>query len=772
METIINVSPPISPTFRFSFGPFIDYLRAQQEATPTGDMHGLYGYIIDQFEQIPLHNESLPNLIQPSRLAELFQLASITVLPLSSLNQGVPYAFGLPMPLTILHQSTAFAQLLEQIPDLLSEVHTQVCEEDKIRFMYSLVLKKCYGIESIKNPTFSFHFQKEINGLTKHLRININNLFVKPHYNGLFPALQPEWVDFVNGTGQRPAGQHELPMQEFTFEGFSFFMIEDVTESKTIEQLQDVFAHLQSDTEGEIYHRFETALRNLCGQPDLQISITPLPKVNDHFVHHPDLRKRSVFLRHSDADFDGSKDSLGKIAKKIIQHPTPFLFPNLEGMPQPEREAFQQKGIRSFLIYPITTVNEMLGILEMGSPQPDALNEVILTRIERILPLIQELLRYQLNQFNDTLEQFVKKKFTSLQPSVKWKFYEVAWQHILSGNKELGGNEAAQVRFPQVYPFYGAIDIRNSSVERNKALRLDLTNQLTAVNELIQATVSPPEPAWAERIMALSHQWQQQLTIRMKPEDEQSIARFLVQEVNPYFRHLYPNQVELQDALEHYFNQTDPQTGQFGQASKAYERSLDWINATVSDYFNQEEKRLQALYPHYFERYRTDGMEYTIYVGQSIAPDAHFELDFRRRMSDWQLTSMVEMAQLTHRLLPLLPLPLQTTQLILAHSHSVDIGFRQDEHRFDVEGSYSIRYEVLKKRIDKAFIEGTQERLTQPDSVAIVYTHTAELTDYLPVINSLQEQGKLRADIEYLDLEPLQGVASLKALRVYINYAA
>jgi hypothetical protein len=36
-----------------------------------------------------------------------------------------------------------------------------------------------------------------------------------------------------------------------------------------------------------------------------------------------------------------------------------------------------------------------------------------------------------------------------------------------------------------------------------------------------------------------------------------------------------------------------------------------------------------------------------------------------------------------------------------------------DEKRFDVDGTYNARYEVVKKRIDKANIKGTKERITQ-----------------------------------------------------------
>ncbi|MGA0560193.1 hypothetical protein ACO2Q8_26255 [Larkinella sp. VNQ87] len=209
----------------------------------------------------------------------------------------------------------------------------------------------------------------------------------------------------------------------------------------------------------------------------------------------------------------------------------------------------------------------------------------------------------------------------------------------------------------------------------------------------------------------------------------------------------------------------------FNQSLLAYERSVEWVNTAVNEFIEQEEKRLQTIYPHYFERYRTDGTEYTIYVGQSISPHKPFEPDYLRRFYGWQLKAMVEMARLTRQLLPALPVPLQTTQLLLAHAHPVDISFRQDEHRFDVEGSYSIRYEVLKKRIDKALIAGTQERLTQPDTLVLVYANSREVADYLPFITKLQKEGHVKPEIEYLDLEPLQGVTYLKALRLHLNYS-
>ncbi|MEO6329960.1 MAG: hypothetical protein ABIO55_13570 [Ginsengibacter sp.] len=186
-------------------------------------------------------------------------------------------------------------------------------------------------------------------------------------------------------------------------------------------------------------------------------------------------------------------------------------------------------------------------------------------------------------------------------------------------------------------------------------------------------------------------------------------------------------------------------------------------------YLEDQEEVLQQSYPHYFEKYRTDGVEYNIYIGQSMAPHHPFSQIYLKNIRLWQLQSMAEMARITHRLLPRFKLPLETTQLILIHNQLISISFRKDERRFDVEGSYNIRYEVMKKRIDKALIKDTRERLTQPGKIAMVYINQKEAEEYQEYIFFLQSKELLQPGIEMYHLEELQGVTGLKALRVNVN---
>ena len=90
-------------------------------------------------------------------------------------------------------------------------------------------------------------------------------------------------------------------------------------------------------------------------------------------------------------------------------------------------------------------------------------------------------------------------------------------------------------------------------------------------------------------------------------------------------------------------------------------------------------------------------------------------------------------------------------------------------YSWDVDGAYNIRYEIIKKRIDKAHIKGTEERLTVPEKISIVYSQDKDAEEYMKYIKYLQSKGFL-GKVEKLELEDLQGVSGLKALRAEVLY--
>ena len=98
------------------------------------------------------------------------------------------------------------------------------------------------------------------------------------------------------------------------------------------------------------------------------------------------------------------------------------------------------------------------------------------------------------------------------------------------------------------------------------------------------------------------------------------------------------------------------------------------------------------------------------------------------------------------------------------------IQFKMEEKKFGVEGAYNIRYEIIKKRIDKALVKETNERLTLPGKIAIVYSQDKEANEYINYLKYLQSINYIGPDIEWLTLKDMPGVNGMKALRVDVIY--
>ena len=84
--------------------------------------------------------------------------------------------------------------------------------------------------------------------------------------------------------------------------------------------------------------------------------------------------------------------------------------------------------------------------------------------------------------------------------------------------------------------------------------------------------------------------------------------------------------------------------------AKNYEQSVSRINDTLARFIDKEQVAAQKVYPHYFERYVTDGLEFNIYMGQSISPRKKFDEIYLRNLKMWELTVLTKAARITHTL--------------------------------------------------------------------------------------------------------------------------
>jgi hypothetical protein len=378
--------------------------------------------------------------------------------------------------------------------------------------------------------------------------------------------------------------------------------------------------------------------------------------------------------------------------------------------------------------------------------------------------------RRSLDELEARVQAVIKEKCTAIHPSVEWRFRRAVLDSIEEHDGE--ATELEPILFRDVHTLYAATDIRGSSVERNVATQADLGAHLRLAFEVVEAArAARPLPILDETGYRIQRHLRQ-IEETLASGDEVTVLAFLRRDVEPLFTHVADFGPAVRERLEAYRTALDPALGTVYRQRRAYEESMTLVADTVSAYLDAEEELAQSMFPHYFERQRTDGVDHTIYVGASLVENGQFDELYLRNLRLWQLMVTCGIARRTEAIRPRLQVPLATTHLVLAHHAALSIRFRFDERRFDVDGAYNVRYEVIKKRIDKAVVEGTRERITQPGKLAIVYSQPAEAAEYRGYLQFLGARGYVMGEVEELALEDLQGVHGLRALRVQIDLSA
>ena len=504
---------------------------------------------------------------------------------------------------------------------------------------------------------------------------------------------------------------------------------------------------------------------------DIQFGVLPVLIINNKLVFDKEVFAHSMLMSLSGSKGLAEETYLA-LAKKYLDEPRPIVYKTITKHDEAKHDylrVLKREGVSGYALLPIYSKNSLIGVLEVYSKAENRIDEIVLSNLDPAMPLLAQLLAQGIHEFEEEIEQVIKEKFTSLQPSVQWKFNEAAWHFIRDKHSSKKNLDVEDIEFKEVFPLYGAVDIRNSTINRNASLRKDLIVQFNTLIGILKELKERSGFGLIDEKIFLSKQWLNEINDESGFNRQIELDQFLENNIVPFLLDYKEGNEAYSEIIDKYFTAIDANNGVASVNRRELEESMTTIISAVNFYLEQMKGEIQNAYPCYFEKFRTDGLEYDIYIGQSIAPDKPFSDIYLKNLRLMQLTSMAAIAKYTHSLMSTLTIPIETTQLIFVHSNQITIKFRKDEKRFDVEGAYNIRYHIVKKRIDKAFVKGTTERLTQPNKIAIVYFTQQEANEYRGYINYLQQQDFLNNDIEDLELEEMQGVNGLRALRIGVN---
>jgi GAF domain-containing protein len=632
---------------------------------------------------------------------------------------------------------------------------------------YALILRRVYGFELDIDYPFVVTIDDPDTGLDRHFREMLDTQFVEVEAVGA----PPELTEAARRRIRANAFDVEvlgglLPADRFVFRGVTILKAIEVTDQEVLSALKRDLIDRESIVSGARFMDLQDKLRTLFRRPDLKFALAAITGERVLILNSGSRHEHACIF--ADSAHHRKSDYIGSIYARAVMENQPIIVEDLATLPSRTRieDEILQRGVRNIMCAPLRYQDRVIGTLELGSPKPGDLDASHLPKLYEVLPLFAMAVQRSMEELNARIQTQMKEAFTAIHPVVEWRFRKAILDSL--DHSEDGGHEMEPIVFDQVYPLYALSDIRGSSTQRVLSTQADLLAQLRLARQVIEAALATrPLPGLDELRYRLDREIAR-VGHDLGSGDEATVVAFLRQDVEQLFDHLAGFGAAARERIDAYRAALDPRRGAVYQQRQVFEESVTRLTDTISSYLQLEAQTAQGVFPHYFEKQKTDGVDHQIYVGASLVEDGHFDLLYLKSLRLWQLMVVCGVAARADQLVGSLPVPLHTTHLVLAQHTPLSISFRFDEKRFDVEGAYDVRYEIVKKRIDKAVIRGTAERVTQPSRIAIVYSQPEEGMEYRGYVEYLQHLGYLGPEVEDLELEELQGVSGLRALRVTV----
>src|SRR5579859_8091887 len=584
---------------RLSFDGFIQFLKKRRLEDKTMRVKFL-DYVIHYFEE-RLQGKHVIELEEMSLYADLLELVYTVIFPVLADERDTAWALGVPVKPIVFYGTDPFYDKLrdpasKKIRACMIDEQNQERTKVNLELIYSMILRQCYQYELPAGNTMIRSMRNEETGLPGFYRLNIDSRFIRILPNGELPAFDPAALQ-----PHRPVKETvawllaHLPLNAFVFEGFSALTVTDITEEYVMESVKGLI--LNPDLcDGESHHGEVLRYLNiLAGTNGVSFGLLPLLKVNGRPVYAEEICQDSVLGKAAGSD-EETEETYLCLVNRYFKEPRQLLYETLPGREEGEYfflETLRRGGIVSYGLVPVYYNNRLAGVLEASTREPGILNAELLSRLDVVLPLLAQLMQRGIDEFDAELKAIIKENFTSIQPAVEWKFNEAAWHYARP--RERGDVPASieTIYFKDVYPLYGAIDIRNSTIERNSALRRDLHTQFSMLVETLSALQKSANLQLLEELLHQTQKWQQAMNGALTTADELNLNSFLRDKVDSFLVHFRETRPDLADLITPYLQATEETEGEAFRHRRELESCIQLVNKTINGLLEETIAELQ-----------------------------------------------------------------------------------------------------------------------------------------------------------------------------------
>ncbi len=725
--------------------------------------------VLALFKENPKLIDKTATLSEYKEYEDLVQQLMSYLFPAALTNNEIKAAVY-PLSNFTFFMSNRLTKIIENSVSSLDDIFNDIFKDDHIEgfdlIPYAVILNSYYqfNVDLERPKTLKV---RNKNGTTKNYRITFNADFLEIYPNENAIEITQEIIDeILADANNKEVWQRYFPEDSWTMEGFGIINMIDTTLDEAIDEFK---THLIQPTH-ESYKSLVEDFRNIFKIPDLQVGSYLFVK---NQIRPPfDLNFKMLTIDKGDT-MDCEDYSCNYIYNRLfVEHKTVILS-NVERYHKSSggnslSKTLLKQGLKSAVLIPIVIEGELAFIIELATYQTNQLSAINMVKLEALMPFVLSYSARSITEYRNEISAVIQQECTSIHPSVQWRFEEEATLYIQKRNIGESPN-FKEILFKDVLPLYGQIDIVGSSNARNEAIQKDFKEQLSQAKHLLEIRFKSKKLPVYEHLIFQIDKFLFELEINFHTNTEQEISLFFTNQIFPLLEHLLISDTNVSD-IKSFNASLDKDLKSYYKARKNYDNTVNLINKELSGFMDKQQEKAQEMFPHFFEKFKTDGVEHNMYIGQSITHDKTFHLTDLYNLRLWQLQVACEMEAMYYKAQERFPLRLEVASLILAYDVPLNIRYRMDEKQFDVDGAYNVRYEIIKKRIDKAHIKNTNERLTLPHKLSVVYSSNAIEKEYLNYFEFLQSKNYIGDNIEIVEIEDLQGASGIKAIRVDLNH--
>ncbi|MEL7118978.1 MAG: GAF domain-containing protein [Bacteroidota bacterium] len=756
---------------QLSFRPLIEELEKRVNSDYPADS-GLAKLILEKLpEDHPFRKEELSKDEVKSNCEAFDWLLSSLMPPVMRTN--VMVKIGAPFDFDAVYITPPLQNLMEthDTMSLITKESSEFFSTTMLLSACSLILNRFYDQKIDLEPIVKFSVKNKKTGLDQHIKFDINPNFIKVKaLKPLKPLSEEDIKRLMSNIYDTDLWLSYIPPENFAFEGFVIGVLKFITAEETSSLLKSSLLQKEAVLHEENIRKLEGLVKAYLNVPDLRLGVTAIDYPPEYAVSHKYRIRFDILADRQERLLEST--NRGSIHEKACKYKESVIVEDLEMIknPTPIERQLMEEGIRSVIIQPLKNKDgRVIGLLEIASPTPFVLHSFKEHKLKEITSMFSLAVERSREEIDNQIEAVIREQFTAVHPSVEWRFIEASYNLLEKRENSAEHASMEPIVFKDVFPLYGQADIVSSSTKRNASIQADLIDNLMRASKLLNLSKAFINFPLADQVLLMVEKGLRDLQREFNSNDESRLVELLHTQVHPIFDYLQVNVPDLTHQIYNYYDELDSELKIIYKKRKEYEDSVTIVNNRIGNLIDQKQKEAQLILPHYFEKYKTDGVEYDMYIGDAMLRHGGYTEMHLRNLRLWQLITMYEVTQLVDMIQPELPTALTTAQLIFAYNTPLSIQFRMDEKKFDVDGAYNVRYEILKKRIDKAVIQGTSERLTVAGKIAIVYLQEKDKQEYLEYFEYMKARGFITDEVEDLTLGKLQGVQGLKALRVTVK---